>query len=46
VARFVADDAMAGRVLLWWTGDEPRLIPVTGGDSQSKSGKRLRSGSQ
>jgi hypothetical protein len=20
---------MAGRVLLWWTGEEPRLIPVS-----------------
>jgi NAD(P)-dependent dehydrogenase (short-subunit alcohol dehydrogenase family) len=29
VARFVEDENMAGRVLLWWTGEEPRLIPVS-----------------
>jgi NAD(P)-dependent dehydrogenase (short-subunit alcohol dehydrogenase family) len=29
VARFVEDEAMAGRVLLWWTSEEPRLIPVS-----------------
>jgi NAD(P)-dependent dehydrogenase (short-subunit alcohol dehydrogenase family) len=29
VARFVKDEAMAGRVLLWWTDEEPRLIPVS-----------------
>jgi NAD(P)-dependent dehydrogenase (short-subunit alcohol dehydrogenase family) len=29
VAQFVEDEAMAGRVLLWWTGQEPRLIAVS-----------------
>jgi NAD(P)-dependent dehydrogenase (short-subunit alcohol dehydrogenase family) len=29
VARFVEDEAMAGRVLLWWSGEEPRLLPVS-----------------
>jgi NAD(P)-dependent dehydrogenase (short-subunit alcohol dehydrogenase family) len=29
VTRFVEDDAMAGRVLLWWSGEEPRLVPVS-----------------
>jgi NAD(P)-dependent dehydrogenase (short-subunit alcohol dehydrogenase family) len=28
VARFVEDEEMAGRVLLWLTGEAPRLIPV------------------
>lgn len=31
VARFVADETMAGRVLLWWPGEEPRLLPVSEG---------------
>ncbi len=29
VARFVDDETMAGRVLLWWSGEEPRLLPVS-----------------
>jgi NAD(P)-dependent dehydrogenase (short-subunit alcohol dehydrogenase family) len=29
VARFVEDDTMAGRILLWWSGEEPRLLPVS-----------------
>jgi NAD(P)-dependent dehydrogenase (short-subunit alcohol dehydrogenase family) len=29
VARFVEDETMAGRVLLWWSGEEPRLLPVS-----------------
>jgi NAD(P)-dependent dehydrogenase (short-subunit alcohol dehydrogenase family) len=28
VARFVEDDSAAGRVLVWWTGEPPRLVPV------------------
>jgi NAD(P)-dependent dehydrogenase (short-subunit alcohol dehydrogenase family) len=29
VARFVEDDTHAGRVLIWWSGEEPRLLPVS-----------------
>jgi NAD(P)-dependent dehydrogenase (short-subunit alcohol dehydrogenase family) len=29
VARFVEDETMAGRALLWWSGEEPRLLPVS-----------------
>jgi NAD(P)-dependent dehydrogenase (short-subunit alcohol dehydrogenase family) len=29
VTRFVEDETMAGRVLLWWSGEEPRLLPVS-----------------
>jgi hypothetical protein len=28
VARFVEDDSAAGRVLVWWAGEPPRLVPV------------------
>jgi NAD(P)-dependent dehydrogenase (short-subunit alcohol dehydrogenase family) len=28
VARFVEDHAAAGRVLVWWTGEPPRLVPI------------------
>jgi NAD(P)-dependent dehydrogenase (short-subunit alcohol dehydrogenase family) len=28
VARFVEDETMAGRVMVWWTGEEPRLVLV------------------
>jgi NAD(P)-dependent dehydrogenase (short-subunit alcohol dehydrogenase family) len=28
VARFLEDDSAAGRVLVWWTGEPPRLVPV------------------
>ena len=28
-AQFVEDEEMAGRVSLWLTGEEPRLIPVS-----------------
>ncbi|HEY3069865.1 MAG TPA: SDR family NAD(P)-dependent oxidoreductase [Gaiellaceae bacterium] len=27
VARFVEDETMAGRVMVWWSGEEPRLLP-------------------
>jgi NAD(P)-dependent dehydrogenase (short-subunit alcohol dehydrogenase family) len=29
VVRFVEDEAMAGRIMIWWAGEEPRLVPVT-----------------
>jgi NAD(P)-dependent dehydrogenase (short-subunit alcohol dehydrogenase family) len=29
VVRFVEDDTHAGRVLIWWSGEEPRLLPVS-----------------
>jgi NAD(P)-dependent dehydrogenase (short-subunit alcohol dehydrogenase family) len=29
VVRFVEDESMAGRIMIWWTGEEPRLVPVT-----------------
>jgi NAD(P)-dependent dehydrogenase (short-subunit alcohol dehydrogenase family) len=29
VLRFVEDETMAGRIMIWWTGEEPRLVPVT-----------------
>jgi NAD(P)-dependent dehydrogenase (short-subunit alcohol dehydrogenase family) len=29
VARFIEDDAAAGRVLIWWTGEPPQLLPVS-----------------
>ena len=29
VVRFVEDETMAGRIMIWWTGEEPRLVPVT-----------------
>jgi NAD(P)-dependent dehydrogenase (short-subunit alcohol dehydrogenase family) len=29
VASFVEDETMAGRILLWWSGEEPRLLPVS-----------------
>jgi NAD(P)-dependent dehydrogenase (short-subunit alcohol dehydrogenase family) len=29
VARFVEDETMAGRILLWWSGQEPKLLPVS-----------------
>jgi NAD(P)-dependent dehydrogenase (short-subunit alcohol dehydrogenase family) len=29
VARFVEDETHAGRILLWWSGEEPRLLPVS-----------------
>jgi NAD(P)-dependent dehydrogenase (short-subunit alcohol dehydrogenase family) len=29
VARFIEDDTHAGRILLWWSGEEPRLLPVS-----------------
>jgi NAD(P)-dependent dehydrogenase (short-subunit alcohol dehydrogenase family) len=29
VLRFVEDETMAGRVMIWWTGEKPRLVPVT-----------------
>ena len=28
VARFVEDEGHAGRILLWWSGEPPRLLPV------------------
>lgn len=28
VIRLVTDDALAGRVMIWWNGEPPRLIPV------------------
>jgi NAD(P)-dependent dehydrogenase (short-subunit alcohol dehydrogenase family) len=28
VARFVEDEKHAGRVLVWWTGEPPRLLPI------------------
>jgi NAD(P)-dependent dehydrogenase (short-subunit alcohol dehydrogenase family) len=33
VARVVEDDTLAGRVLVWWTGEPPRPVPVTEGRS-------------
>jgi NAD(P)-dependent dehydrogenase (short-subunit alcohol dehydrogenase family) len=29
VVRFVEDESMAGRIMIWWTGEEPRLVPIT-----------------
>jgi NAD(P)-dependent dehydrogenase (short-subunit alcohol dehydrogenase family) len=29
VLSFVEDETMAGRIMIWWTGEEPRLVPVT-----------------
>jgi NAD(P)-dependent dehydrogenase (short-subunit alcohol dehydrogenase family) len=29
VVRFVEDETMASRIMIWWTGEEPRLVPVT-----------------
>jgi NAD(P)-dependent dehydrogenase (short-subunit alcohol dehydrogenase family) len=29
VLRFVEDENMAGRIMIWWTGEKPRLVPVT-----------------
>jgi NAD(P)-dependent dehydrogenase (short-subunit alcohol dehydrogenase family) len=29
VVRFVEDETMAGRIMIWWTGEEPSLVPVT-----------------
>jgi NAD(P)-dependent dehydrogenase (short-subunit alcohol dehydrogenase family) len=28
VARFIEDETMAARVLVWWPGEEPRLVPI------------------
>lgn len=28
VARFIEDETMAGRVLVWWTTSQPSLVPV------------------
>jgi NAD(P)-dependent dehydrogenase (short-subunit alcohol dehydrogenase family) len=28
VARFIEDETHAGRVLVWWTDEGPRLVPV------------------
>ena len=29
VVRLVEDESKAGRIMIWWTGEEPRLVPVT-----------------
>jgi NAD(P)-dependent dehydrogenase (short-subunit alcohol dehydrogenase family) len=29
VLHLVEDEAMAGRIMIWWTGEKPRLVPVT-----------------
>jgi NAD(P)-dependent dehydrogenase (short-subunit alcohol dehydrogenase family) len=29
VVHFVEDETMAGRIMIWWTGEEPRLVPIT-----------------
>jgi hypothetical protein len=26
--QLVTDDALAGRVMVWWNGEPPRMIPV------------------
>jgi NAD(P)-dependent dehydrogenase (short-subunit alcohol dehydrogenase family) len=28
VVRLVEDETLAGRIMIWWTGEEPRLVPV------------------
>ena len=29
VVRLVEDETLAGRIMIWWTGEVPRLVPVT-----------------
>src|SRR5262249_5135357 len=28
VVRLISDEGLSGRILVWWSGEAPRLIPV------------------